>query len=303
MKLVETTKRPALSSSRLAKPTRASLSAAVLAASLLLASLLFVSPMRAQNPDTLMPEASATKAKQILAQMIDAMGGAAYLNARTSECAGRMSQFGHNADLTAYLPFKTYWEFPDKNRNDIGKKGNIVDLYAGYEGWTLDHDGVSEQPADKVDSFRGNLPNLPNYIFRYRLKEEGMNYRWGGLDIIDLKPVDWVELRDSKQRFYRIGVARDTHLMVRFVVQTPNEANDLPDEDVTSYANYHLLDGVQAPLQVWRTHNGRRTFQAFYDSCRYNPSLPANFFTKAGLEERFREVGSHADKKAAKVRD
>jgi len=274
-----------------------------IAHALLIAFLLMNSDTAAQNPDTMMPEASAAKSKQLLAQMIEAFGGPAYLQAKQSECSGRMSQFGHNADLTAYVPFKSYWEFPDKNRTDIGKKGNVVDLYAGYEGWTLDHDGVSPEPAAQVDNFREQLPNSPHYIFRYRLKEEGMNFRWAGLDLIDLKPIDWVELTDSKQRVYRIAVTRDTHLMVRFVVLTPTEANSQPDEDLTSYANYHAFDGVQAPLQVWRTHNGRRVFQAFYDTCRYNPNLPANFFTKAGLEERFREVGSRSDKKAAKARD
>jgi hypothetical protein len=270
---------------------------------LLLWFLTIASQAVAQNPDTLMPEASASKAKQILAQMIDAFGGPTYLNARESECEGRMSQFGHNADLTAYLPFKSYWQFPDKNRTDIGKKGNVIDLFAGYEGWTLDHDGVSEEPAAQVDNFRAQLPNNPHYIFRYRLKEEGMNFRWAGLDLIDSKPVDWVELSDRQQRVYRIAVSRETHLMVRFVVLTPNEVNSQPDEDITSYANYHALDGVQTPLQVSRTHNGRRVFQAFYDTCRYNPNLPANFFTKAGLQERFQEVGSRSDKKKAKARD
>jgi len=274
-----------------------------IAHALLIAFLLMNSDTAAQNPDTMMPEASASKSKQLLAQMIEAFGGPAYLQAKQSECSGRMSQFGHNADLTAYVPFKSYWEFPDKNRTDIGKKGNVIDLYAGYEGWTLDHDGVSPEPAAQVDNFREQLPNNPHYILRYRLKEEGMNFRWAGLDLIDVKPIDWVELTDSKQRVYRIAVTRDTHLMVRFVVLTPTEANSQPDEDLTSYANYHAFDGVQAPLQVWRTHNGRRVFQAFYDTCRYNPNLPANFFTKAGLEERFREVGSRSDKKAAKARD
>jgi len=277
--------------------------AALLCGALLIGLLAIGSRAFGQNPDTMMPDASAAKAKQVLAQMIDAFGGSAYLNAKQSECAGRMSQFGHNADLTAYLPFRSYWEFPDKNRTDIGKKGNVVDLYAGYEGWTLDHDGVSAEPPAQVDNFREQLPSNPHYIFRYRLKEEGMNFRWAGLDLIDLKPVDWVELTDSRQRVYRIAVARDTHLMVRFVALSPNEANSQPDEDITSYANYHPFDGVQAPLQVWRTHNGRRVFQAFYDTCRYNPGLPANFFTKAGLEERFREVGSRSDKKSAKARD
>lgn len=262
----------------------------------------FPAAVRAQNPDTLMPEASASKAKQILAQMIDAMGGASYLNARELECSGRMSPIGRGDDFTPSIPFKVYWRYPDKSRTDIGSKGNVIDLYAGNDGWTLDHDGVSEEPPEKVDNFRAQLPNSPHYIFRYRLKEEGMSYRWAGLDLIDLKPVDWVEITDSRQRVYRIAIARDTHLMMRFKLDTPAEANELPDEDVTFYANYHPFDGIQTAMQIWRTHNDRRISQVFYESCRYNPSLPADFFTKAALEQRFREVGSRADKKNAKDR-
>jgi len=273
-----------------------------------LAVLIAIAPMNsrlvAQNPDTMMPEASASKAKQILAQMFDAMGGAAYLHVHELQCSGRRSQFGHNNDLTAYMEFKEYWRYPDKNRTDLGKKGNIIDVFNGNEGWTMDHDGVSEEPADKVDDFREQLLKDPQYLFRYRLNEEGMVYRYGGTDLIDLKPVDWVELRDRSERTFRIAVARDTHLMVRFVVVTQDEVSRERVDEVTSYANYHTLDGVATPLQISRTRNDRRVFQAFYDSCTYNPNLAPDFFTKSALDQRFQQVGSRADKKkAAKVRE
>ena len=118
----------------------------------------------AQNPDTMMPEASATKAKQILAQMLDAMGGQAYMRVREMQCSGRLSHFGHNNDLTSYLEFKDYWRYPDKNRTDYGKKGNIIDLFNGKEGWTMDHDGVSEEPADRVDEFTDQLAKDPEHL-------------------------------------------------------------------------------------------------------------------------------------------
>ena len=259
---------------------------------------------RAQNPDTLMPEASAAKAKQILGQLIDAMGGPAFVNARESQCSGRMSPIGRGNDFTPTIPITIYWRYPDKTRTDIGKKGNIVDLYAGNDGWTLDHDGVSEEPSEKVDNFRAQLPSNPLYIFRYRLQEQDMFFRWAGLDVIDLKPVDWVELTDSHKRVYRIAIDRGSHLMVRFKLTTPAEANELPDEDVTYYANYHPFDGVQTAMQIWKEHNGRRTTQAFYESCSYRPNLPADFFTRAALERRLEEVGSRTDKKkAAKGKD
>jgi hypothetical protein len=276
----------------------------VLLMTLLGVAVLASSTDGAQNPDTMLPEASASKAKQILAQMLEAMGGQAFFNVRESQCTGRVSQFGHNNDLTSYLEFKEYWRYPDMNRTDFGKKGNIIDLFNGKEGWTVDHDGVSEEPADKVDEFQAKLLNDPVHLFRYRLKEQGMVYRYGGTDLIDLKPVDWVEMADREERTYRIAVLRENHLMARFAVIIRDAASEQQIEEVTSYANYHMLGGVATPLQVVKTRNGRRVFQAFYDSCTYNPNLAADFFTKAGLEQRFREVGSRTDKKkAAKARD
>ena len=270
----------------------------------LVAGVLAAGSTGAQNPETMMPEASATKAKQILAQMLDAMGGQNYLHVRELQCTGRKSEFGHNNALTSYLEFKEYWRFPDKYRIDLGKKGNIIDLYRGKEGWTVDHDGVNEEPAGKVDEFQAKLLNDPAHLFRYRLKEEGMVYRYGGTDLIDLRPVDWVELSDREERTYRIAVQRDNHLMVRFTVITKDPDTQQRIEEVTSFANYHMLGGVATPLQVARTREGRRVLQAFYDSCNYDPNLPSNFFTRGGLEQRFQEVGSRADKKkAAKARD
>jgi hypothetical protein len=87
------------------------------------------------------PEASEAKGRQILNQLIAALGGQVYLNERTSECDGRLAQFGHNGALTGYIEFKEYWSYPDKKRTDFAKKGNIIDIYAGDEGWTLDAGG------------------------------------------------------------------------------------------------------------------------------------------------------------------
>jgi hypothetical protein len=268
-----------------------------LTASLLLAAFLLCA--HAQNPETMMPEASAAKAKQILGQMIEAMGGPAYLNAREMQCSGRLSNFGHSGDLTAYLEFKDYWRFPDKRRLEYGKKGNIVDVFSGKEGWTMDHGGVSEEPAEKVDEFQERLQKSPEPILRYRLKEDGMMFRYGGQDLVDLRPVDWVEISDREGHRYRLAVQRDNHLLVRFKVIIENHEDNELTEEITSYANYHMIDGVQTALQVARTRNDRKVFQAFYDACTYKPNLDANFFTRAALDQRFQEVGSRADKKKA----
>jgi hypothetical protein len=271
----------------------------LVAAALLLCTTWAAPRAQAQNPATMMPEESAAKAHQILGQLIQALGGQAYLNVRQSDCSGRLAEFAHNGDLNGYVRFKDYWLLPDKNRTDYAKKGNIVDLYAGNEGWTMDRGGVHEEPATAVADFQQQVQTDADNLLRFRLHEEGLEFRYGGPDIVDLKQVDWVEIVDREQRTFRIAVDRKTHLMVRCVVITRDESTRERTEQTTFYSDYHMQDGVMTALQLTRLRNGRRVFQAFYESCNYHPNFPPELFTKAGLEKRYDEVASKKDKERA----
>lgn len=245
----------------------------------------------AQNPETMLPEASAAKAKELIQQLIDALGGPAYLRVRDALCTGRLAQFGHNGDLTGYQHFKDFWRFPDMNRTEYGKKGEIIDLFAGDQGWTLDKGGVSEIPAERISDFHEQVKKDIDNILRRRLKEDGMIFRYGGAGIVDLKPVDWVELVDSERRTFRIAIDRSSHLLVRSLVIIRDDTTRERTEELTLYSNYHPLDGVMTPLQVERQRDARRVYQVFYESCQLNPNLPDELFTKASLEKRYSEVG------------
>lgn len=263
----------------------------VFAVFVLSAALVSVPPFHAQNPDTLMPEQSAAKAKQILQQLTDALGGAGYLEVRESDCEGRLSRFGHNGELTGFTNFKDYWGYPDKNRTDYTKKGVIINLYNGDRGWTLDRGGVSELPATSVADFQELAQKDINNLLRLRMKEPGMLFHYGGQDIVDLKTVDWVEITDPEQRTFRLAVDRSSHLLVRTMIITEDQTTRERNTETTIYSNFQLMDGVRTPLQITSVHDGRRLSQVFFTSCKYNPGFPADFFTKAALEKRFSEVG------------
>jgi hypothetical protein len=247
---------------------------------------------RAQNPDTLMPEASTAKGKQILDQLITALGGPTYLDIRDSDCEGRLARFGHNGEMTGYTPFKDYWRYPDTNRTDYSKKGVIINLYSGDKGWTLDKGGVSELSQASIADFQEQTKKDVNNLLRTRLKEPGMAIRFGGDDIVDLKSVSWVDLTDSAQRNFRLAVDKSTHLLVRAVITTPDETTHDRNVETSTYANFQLMDGVRTPLQITTDHNGRRIAQVFFNICKYNSGLPTDLFTKAALDKRFSEVGS-----------
>jgi hypothetical protein len=194
-------------------------------AALSLALLCLAAPPKttAHDDQFLMPEQSAAKAKQILQQAIEALGGSTYLNVHDSTCTGRLGQFDHAGELTGFGHFIDYEVPPDKERQENLPKRNIIEVYNGDKGWDLDRGGVSEAPqVDLADFVEGNKKDIDN-ILRLRIHEPGMIFRYGGPDIVDLKQVDWVELVDSDNRTIRIAIATATHLPVRKVVDTRDD--------------------------------------------------------------------------------
>ena len=255
-------------------------------------ALLAMSPgARGQRAEYMDPDESAAKAKQVLQQLISALGGQRYLDLKASECEGRRAQFGHNGDMSGYVQVRVFWGYPDRARSEYGKKGNIADVFAGDQGWTLDRGGVSEQTAVAVTDFQESLKRNVNYLLRTRINEKGMLLRYGGVSVADLKEVEWVEVTDTEERTFRLAVDRTTHLLVRTVVKTVDTETRERKEDATLYTNYQLINGVQLPMQITRERDGRRANQDFFESCQVNPELPGDFFTKGSLEKRFGEVG------------
>lgn len=264
----------------------------------------------AQNPDTMMPEQSVAKGKQVLADLINGLGGPGYTEVRESECQGRRAIFGHDGSLTGYIDFRDFRRFPDKARIEyIGKGRNtilqsligldgldfthggiVITLFNGDHGWTFDRSGVNEMPVTSVTEFQEQMRRNIDNLLRLRLKEPGMSIRFGGNDTVDLKQVDWVELTDSDQRKFRLAVDRSTHYLVRAVVSTVDTEYNQINEDSTIYTNYQLMDSVWTPLQISREHNGRRVAQFFYDTCRYNPRFPDDLFAATSLQKRGSEV-------------
>lgn len=260
---------------------------------LLCAIFLCAVPRRtaAQNPETMLPEQSAAKAHQLIDQMIAALGGPAYPGVRDVVCEGRISFFGHAGDLMGYEVFHDYWKFPDKNRTEHGKKGNIVDVYNGSHGWTLDRGGVTEFSEDQIKDFQEQTKRDMDNLLRFRLKEEGLVFRYGGNDVVDLKQVDWVEIVDRDHRTFRIAIDRSSHLPVHSVVSTRNAETREINDELSYYSDYHIQNGVQTPFQVTRERDGRKIYQAFVEGCKYNTNLSDDLFSRASLENRYAATG------------
>ena len=246
-------------------------------------------PVAAQ--EVLLPAQSTAKAKELVQQTIEALGGAAYLNVKDASCSGRLAQFTSQGELGGYVKIWDYSLLPDKNRTDYYDKRNIIEVHSGKDAWSLDRGGVTEMPVGEGETFLEGLKKDIDTLFRYRLKEDGMVFRYGGSDVVDLRPVDWVEVQDSDRRITRIAIDKATHLPLRALYITRDAETRRRIEETAYFSNYFAVSGVQTPKQIARDRNGRKVFQVFWIDCQYNTNLLPSFFTRQALEEQFAKVG------------
>jgi hypothetical protein len=276
-------------------------------------------PATAVAAQELLPDESAAKAKQLLQQVITALGGETYLNVRDSECVGRISQFGTVGDVAENTDFRELRLLPDKNRMEYTTKsqhsfielilgagdlylthgGALVTVFNGDQGWQLDKAGVSDDPEEMVKDFKEQWMSDMNNMLRIRLKEPGVEATYVGPDLIDMKESEWIEFTDRDHRNLRLGIDKLTHLPLRWVITTRDPETRQFSEISTKYTQYMSLDGVKAPLSLEITRNNRRVSQTFLSSCKFNSGVDPELFTRAALEQR----ASQETKKGYKDKD
>jgi len=265
---------------------------------------------KAQPGQELMPEQSAAKAKAVLQQVITKLGGSAYLNVRDSDCEGRVAQFGSSGDLSGFTPFRDLWILPAKERVEYIAKGEhtvlafllgaddlsishggvLVTVSDGDHGWMLDKAGVTEQPEDVTKAFAEQVKSGMNNMLRSRMNEEGVELRYAGTDLADLKEVEWIEFSDRDHRALRLAVEKSTHLPLRWVIEKRDPDTRVRTEIATSYTQFISVDGVLTPLSITRSQNDRRVSQTYLTGCKYNSNLSPELFTRAALEQQASEV-------------
>ena len=258
----------------------------------------------------MLPEQSAAKARQLLQQVITALGGQAYLNVRDTQCDGRTAQFGTAGTLMGFTLFRDLWLLPDKNRVEYFTKGEhtilgflmgsddllithggaLITIFSKEGGWTLDKSGVSDEPEDLVKNFNEQVTSGMNNMLRRRMNEPGVEVQYAGTDLIDLKEAEWIEFTDSEHRVMRLAIDKYTHLPLRWVVATRDPETRVTTENITSYTQYMALNGVKSPLSVEFSRNDRKMTQTFLTECKYNSELSPQLFTRAALEQRAAEV-------------
>jgi len=240
-------------------------------------ALLGLGPIHAWSQSDYLKESEA-KARDLLGKSIQALGAEAYLKVGDVQRSGKYYSFRKD-DLQAGGPFQSFEKFPDKQRFEIGKKAEIVNINDGDKGWKIEYKVVKDQSPEEISIFQKGLKHNLDNILKERLNEPGVKFRYEGRSRMDLGEVEAVQLIDKDNDRVKIYINASSFLPAKIEFKSPGFGKRWPTEDVRHYYNYHSVQGVQFPFTTVRFSNGYKASEFHLDAVTIDQSLPDALFT------------------------
>lgn len=226
---------------------------------------------------------NATKAKAIVEQGIQALGGEAYLNIRDREQQGRGFAFHAGRSSGNGNLFWSFSEFPDKERVEITKERDIAELYIGSKGYEITYKGAHPIERKDLDDYLRRRRFSLDTVLRTWVNDSSVVMLFEGNAIAAQHSALRVTLINAQNESVTLFFDTDTHLPVKktFEWRDPVDRQKNLEEEI--YENYRSVSGVMAPFNVTRYFNGDMSSQRFLNSVTINLGLdPAMFDPNSG---------------------
>src|SRR6266849_4498079 len=226
---------------------------------------------------------NALKARTLIEQAIQSLGGQAYLGVRDMQQSGRTYSFFHGRPTSNGVLFWRFTQFPDKERIEITKERDIAQIYNGDKGYEVTYKGPHPmEPKDVTDYLRRRRFSLDT-LLRTWVHDPSVALLYEGNAIAAEHPALQVTLINSKNESVTLYFDTDSHLPIKktFSWRDPVDKQRNLEEEI--YDNYRLVQGVMTPYGFTRYYNGDMASQRFLNAVSYNQGLdPAMFDPNSG---------------------
>jgi hypothetical protein len=217
-------------------------------------------------------QSNQQKARTLVDQMVQALGGQAYLTVQDYYAEGRSGSF-HNESLVGSGLFYRFWKWPDKDRIELTKQRDIVQLYVGDQAYEITYRGV--RPIDLQKEEKVHQAIIRRYyslenVLRSWLKEPGILLLDEGPGISEGHLAEKITIINSKNESVTLLVDPSTHLPLekRFSTRDPRYRDR--DEEVIIYGDWKDIQGISTPRMTVTKRNGETISQQIILNITYN---------------------------------
>ena len=212
---------------------------------------------------------NSRKARALLDQAIQALGGQAYLTLHDLEQEGRTYSFHHGEPTSNGVLFWRFVEFPDKERIEVTKQRDIAYLYTGDKGFEITFKGAHAVEKKDLDEYlRHRRLSLEN-VLRTWANDPNVALFYDGNALAGNLPAQRITLINSKNEAISLFFDIDSHLPIKksYTWRDPVDKERNTEEEI--FDNYRQVQGVMIPWGFTRYFNGDMQSQRFASSVQH----------------------------------
>lgn len=230
------------------------------------------------NPGQSSQDANAQKARSLLDQCIQAMGGQAWLNLQDMEQQGRSYVYAHGQPASLGTLFWRFWKYPDKERVELTKQRDVVFINNGDKGYEVTYKGTAAQEAEPLADYNRRRRHSLEVVLRQWLNQPGIALFYDGPAVAEQKPADSVTILTADNDSVTLFLDSHTHLPIKKTFEWRDPADRLKNVEGEIFDNWRLEQGIVTAHSLLRSHNGEVTNQRFIANVRYNTGSSDSLF-------------------------
>ena len=221
---------------------------------------------------------NSDKAKALIQQGIEALGGETWLTIRDQEQQGRTYGFHHGTPTGGGGPFWRFTEFPDKERVEFTKERDIAQVFVGDKGYEITYTGPRPIEKKDLDDYLRRKQFSLERVLRTWFNDPGVVLLFEGNAIAAQHPALQVTLINTQNESVTLYFDIDSHLPIKKSFEWRDPADKQKNLEEEIYDNYKPVSGIMAPYSVTRFFNGDMSNQRFLNSVTINQGLDATMF-------------------------
>jgi hypothetical protein len=221
---------------------------------------------------------NSAKARAILNQAIQTLGGAAYLNTQDMTQTGRTYSFHRGEATSAGVLFWRFVKYPDRERIEVTKQRDVAYVYNGDKGYEITFKGTTGLDAKLLTEYLRRRDHSLEKVLRQWINEPGVALFDEGPAVAADKPAEQITIMNSKNDSVTLYIDTNLHLPVKKVFTWRDPEDNLRNTEEEIYDAYRPTQGIMTPYSITRFYNGEMSNQRFLNTVTYNNNLADSMF-------------------------
>lgn len=226
--------------------------------------------------------------RKLLDQMVEALGGAAWVNRTTLTTEGKGATFYKGAANPYVSQFEEHVRLQPFGERVVivSKQGvfiattkrDVAEVWTGDGGYEVTFRGKKALPKDDVAEFIRRQHHSLEVLVKDWLRQPDVIVTYEGTGMVERRLADKVSVLTADNEGAVLELDNATHLPISLSYQWRDPLYKDLDREEIQYSDYHPVQGIMTPLTITRVRNGDMTSQRFLTKVTYNLPLAPDLF-------------------------